>query len=139
MSEWMVSGYKGLAYLGERETPDYRGYVVLTDRRGPLSVETWFVYAWNSSGEYHDWIGRADSYEAACAILEAHPTPRVNLHKHTCVACGATANVETDDGFVKVAHCVPCTRRGMVRAHIRKYFATVTPLAQVQGCPGGCK
>lgn len=58
---------------------------------------------------------------------------KVNLVKYQCVVygCGRTANVLTDDGFVQVAHCVPCTRRGLVRAHIRKYFATVTPLAQI--------
>ncbi|MFI2909478.1 hypothetical protein ACG2OD_14675 [Streptomyces sp. PDY-4] len=63
----------------------------------------------------------------------------VNLTKYPCVVygCGRTANVLTDDGFIQVTHCVRCTRFGLVRRHIRRYFANITPLAQFQGWNGG--
>lgn len=63
----------------------------------------------------------------------------LNIRKHQCVSCGGTANVQTDDGFVKVAHCRDCTRKGLIARHIKKMFATITPLAQVQGCTEGCR
>lgn len=58
----------------------------------------------------------------------------VNMRKYRCIVstCGRTANVHTDDGFVAVMHCEPCTRSGPVRRHIKRYFALVTPIAQIQ-------
>lgn len=57
---------------------------------------------------------------------------KVNLHKHECRGrdCRSTANVLASDGFCAYFLCVPCTRRGITRQHIKRYRAKLIPIAQ---------
>lgn len=64
---------------------------------------------------------------------------RVNLCKHACQGheCKGTANVFAWDGFVGADLCIGCSRKGIVRRHLRRTGGTVMPLSETI-CPKVC-